>query len=260
MTVYSSGMGHRSYLLQITGVCFVLGLILAADWHTVSQVARAGEVPHREGFFFGYAATVPTKELTSAQDEINHLRRQNQDLNDQLAKRNGVTNTMNQELKDARMFAGLTDVVGPGVQVTLFDSAKHDDTPGDTLSLNSLVHDVDIWRVVDELKIAGAEAVSINGQRIASASTIRCVGPVIQINGLPAAPPYVIQAIGDQSSLWGGVNLQNGVLDQMRRFDLNMVRVERKAELHLPAYAGSTRMRFTHTPKPSSEDASKDNN
>src|SRR5579872_1733799 len=124
MTVYSSSMSHRSYYWQITGVCFVLGLILAAAWHTVSQVSRTGEGPHREGFFFGNGATVPAKEMTAAQEEINHLRHQNQELNDQLAKRTGAASTMNQELKDSRLFAGLTEVVGPGIQVTLMDSKK----------------------------------------------------------------------------------------------------------------------------------------
>jgi len=259
MTVFSSSMNHRSYYWQITAVCFVLGLILAAAWHTVSQVTRAGDGPHREGFFFGNGANVSAKKLKDDQDEINHLRRQNQDLNDQISRRTGAASALNRQLKDAEIFAGLTEVAGPGVRITLTDSARRDTVPSDPLSLNNLIHDVDIAQVVNELKIAGSEAIAVNGQRIVASSTIRCVGPVIQINGVPAAPPYIIDAIGDQNAMYGGVNMQSGVLDQMRRQDMNMVRVDRKPELNLPAYAGSTRMRYAHTPKTSKDDASKDN-
>lgn len=261
MTVYSSGMNHRSYTAQITVVCFVLGLILAAAWHTVSQVSRSG-VAAPVGFSFGEGGgtTISAKKLLEDEDEIKHLRAQNQKINDQLSKRNGATGTMNQELKDARMFAGLTEVTGPGVQITLTDSLKRETFPNDPLALTNLIHDRDIAEVVNELKIAGADAVAVNGQRITNTSTFRCIGPVVQINGLPAAAPYVILAIGDQNAMFGGLNLPDGVLDQIRRMDRNMVRIERKAKLHLPAYAGSTRMRFARTPKNSESDTSKDNN
>lgn len=260
MTVYSSGMNHRSYYLQITVVCFVLGLILAAAWHTVSQVTSSGVGVYREGFVFGDGATVPAKKLNEDEDEIKHLRAENQKINDQLAKRTGATSTLNQELKDARLFAGLTEVEGPGVKITLTDSPKRETFPNDPLALTNLIHDRDIAEVVNELKIAGADAVAVNGQRIANTSTFRCIGPVIQINGLPAAPPYVIEAIGDQSAMFGGLNLPDGVLDQIRRMDRNMVRIERKPMLHLPAYAGSTRMRFARAPKSTESETSKDNN
>jgi uncharacterized protein YlxW (UPF0749 family) len=260
MSVFASGMNHRSFYWQITVLCFVLGLMVAAAWHTATQISRAGDGPSRVGFV--YNAEIVSKDAAHKaaeyEDEIKRLRKENQDRDNELATRNGNAKLLNEELKQMTMFAGLTELIGPGVKITLSDSAKHSAQPGDQLSLYNLIHDVDIAQVVNELKASGAEAISINGQRIISTSTIRCVGPVVQINGVPASAPYVVQAIGDPEAMFGGVNLQNGVLDQIRRLDPNMVRVEKKSELHLPAFAGSTRMRFAHPEKSSSDVASKD--
>jgi uncharacterized protein YlxW (UPF0749 family) len=260
MSVFATGMNHRSYYWQITVLCFVLGLMVAAAWHTATQVSRAGDGPTRVGFVYNMevASKDAAHQAAEFEDEIKRLRKQAQDRDNELATRNGNAKALNDELKEMRMFAGLTEVVGPGVEITLSDSAKHSAQPGNELSLYNLIHDVDIAQVVNELKASGAEAISINGQRIISTSTIRCVGPVVQINGVPSSAPYAIHAIGDPEAMFGGVNLQNGVLDQIRRLDPNMVRVEKKAELHLPAFAGNTRMRYARQDKSNSDTATTD--
>ncbi len=256
MTVFSRGIQHKSYIWQLTALCFVLGLILAADIRTAFQVSRAGNGPHREGFFFGNTGSTGTlfndlnKQIHVLQQENSHLRRQNQDINDQLAHRTGAASALNQELKDAQAFSGLTEVAGPGVQITLTDDTHQTVSTSNPTSLNNLIHDTDIAEVVNELKIAGAEAVAVNGQRIVSNSTIRCVGPVIQINGVPAAPPYAVQAIGSPSELYSGLNLPGGILDQIRHWDPSMAKMVIEKKLLLPAYAGSTEFHYAHIVPP----------
>jgi len=262
MSVFATGMNHRSYYWQITVLCFVLGVLGAAAWHTATQVSRAGDGPRREGFVYNvdFASKKAAEKAADYEDEIKRLGKRNQELENKLATRNSATQLLNEDLTEKRVFAGLTEVAGPGIQVTLSDSMRHSTQPGDPLSLNNLIHDVDIAQVVNELKASGAEAIAVNGQRIISISTFRCVGPVIQVNGVPASPPYVIQAIGDPETLYGGVNLPVGVLDQIRRIDAMMVHVDRRKQIRLPAYAGSTRMRFVHPADDStSAVASKDN-
>lgn len=256
MTVFSSGMSHRSFLWQITAVSFALGITLALTWNAATQVGHGSAPPIREGFVYGSTFSDSARQTSGLEDEVRHLRHQNQDLNDELAKRTGVASAINQELKDAEEFGGLTDVDGPGVQVTLNDSHKRPAMPGDPLSLNVLIHDADIAQVVNELKVAGAEAVAVNGQRIVSSSTIRCVGPVIQINGVQEAPPYIVQAIGDPAAMYGGINLPNGVLDQLRQQDPAMVHVAKVPRIHLAAFDGSTQMRFAHVPGKDQHDSS----
>ena len=60
-----------------------------------------------------------------------------------------------------------------------------------------IVHESHIFRVVNELRISGAQGIAINGQRITSNSYIKCTGPVITIDGRTFPAPFVIEAIGD---------------------------------------------------------------
>ncbi|GAA1394036.1 DUF881 domain-containing protein [Luteococcus peritonei] len=96
--------------------------------------------------------------------------------------------------------AGLSPVQGPAVRVTLTDaplSVQPAGVDGDLL----VVHQQDIQMVVNVLWAAGAEAMTIQGQRVTSQTGIKCVGNTVVLHGVPYAPPYVITAIGDQRRL-----------------------------------------------------------
>jgi uncharacterized protein YlxW (UPF0749 family) len=253
MSVFSTGMNHRSFLWQITALCFVLGVIMAAAWQTATQIKRDGVAPNRAGFVYGSNAQVAAKKAAEYEKEINKLNADNV----RLIKGKDAESEKNKKLLEYRMFAGLTQVSGPGIQVTLIDSVRRNAIANDPLSLASLIHDADIVLVVNELKAAGAEAVAVNGERIIGMSSIRCVGPVVHVNNVPAAPPYIIQAIGDQNALYGGINLPNGVLDKLRQFDANMAKVEKKTKLVLPAFAGGTQVHFAKESNPNDEVSSK---
>lgn len=92
---------------------------------------------------------------------------------------------------------GLTAVEGPGVRVTLND-APPTVKPPDGKDPNLLfVHQQDIQAYVNALWAGGAEAVTLQGQRLISTTGIKCVGPTVVLDGVPYSPPYVIEAIGD---------------------------------------------------------------
>jgi uncharacterized protein YlxW (UPF0749 family) len=92
--------------------------------------------------------------------------------------------------------AGLTAVAGAAVTVTLSDapaSVAADGIDADLL----VVHQQDIQAVVNALWRGGAEAVTIQGQRVISTTGVKCVGNTVVLHGVPYAPPYAISAIGD---------------------------------------------------------------
>jgi uncharacterized protein YlxW (UPF0749 family) len=88
---------------------------------------------------------------------------------------------------------GTAAVVGPAVRVSL-DSSPYADE-------NSQVRDSDIALLVNALWGAGAEAISVNGQRVTARTGIRTSGDAIEVNGIGVAPPYVILAIGNTDDL-----------------------------------------------------------
>ena len=95
--------------------------------------------------------------------------------------------------------SGRTPVGGPGVSVTLDDAVL----PGQTVEgLDAyVVHQQDVEAVINTLWMAGAEAIALQGVRIDSLTTIRCVGNVLLVGGKASSPPYVVEAIGDEERL-----------------------------------------------------------
>lgn len=87
-----------------------------------------------------------------------------------------------------RKLAGLTAVKGSGVIIRLDDSG---------LVQGSIIHDTYLIETVNVLKEAGAQAISINGQRVLATTELLCLGPSIRINGSREFAPYHIYAIGD---------------------------------------------------------------
>lgn len=127
---------------------------------------------------------------------------------DQLLENIGV-NRNNPEIKelikerDYEYFrAGLTAVGGDGITITMQDAQA----PGNMDIADYIIHDSDINGILNELKINGAEAISINGERILGTSKLVCAGPTIFLNRNRYPPPYVIKAIGNPDILYDAIN------------------------------------------------------
>ena len=95
--------------------------------------------------------------------------------------------------------AGLTRVRGPGLAVVLTDSTL-DAAPNGNLN-DLVIHEQDLQAVINALWAGGAEAISVNGQRILATTAIRCVGNTLLLHGSVYSPPYVIHAVGDPLAL-----------------------------------------------------------
>lgn len=96
-------------------------------------------------------------------------------------------------LKELNTYLGLTDVTGAGVIITV-----QDNTNSKFVTSRDLVHDGDLRAIVNEIKNIGAEAISINGQRIVPSTVISCAGAIVRINGEPIGAPFVIEVIGNE--------------------------------------------------------------
>lgn len=114
------------------------------------------------------------------------------------APSNNSSNAEKNELEYLKLISGLTDVTGDGVIITLNDATM----PESDVAMDYIIHDSDIYNVVNQLKIAGALAISINNERIIATSELICSGPTIKINNNRYAAPYEIKAIGDSNTLY----------------------------------------------------------
>ncbi len=137
---------------------------------------------------------------------VDGLKAKVSDLNGQISLLSGSigdkqVRAVNRDAAAMRDPAGLLPKVGPGVTVTLSD-ASADVTSSSSVDPKLLiVHQQDIQAVVNAMWKAGAQAVTIQGQRVVSTTGIRCIGNSVQLQGVPYSQPYVISAVGDPATL-----------------------------------------------------------
>jgi uncharacterized protein YlxW (UPF0749 family) len=232
----------------LTVMTFILGSFIAAAIKT-QNIVRRELLPSTSysGLAEDYLAYKNAMELQ--QQTIKNLQQQNLVLQKGLVERTPESKELHAQLDQYRFLAGITPVQGPGIVVTLRDSTKRPptDLPADVtadLTANFIIHDADIQRVINELRAAGAEAFSVNDQRVVSTTAIRCVGPAIQVNEVPLTPPYSIRAIGDPATLAEALALPGGISDLMRQTDPSMISIGKSSSLMLPSYDGSTMFRY----------------
>ncbi len=159
-------------------------------------------------------------EVTISSENLEKIRKQ--------ATQNDTTSmAKQQEITLNNMLLGLTEVTGPGLEITLADNNTGLNQEGsEVLDISSqVVHNDDLLQVINALNNAGAEAISINGQRVVQTSSITCEGNVIKINGQRISSPFIIKAIGSPGLLSGSLNMIGGYLYLMKE---DGVKVETK--------------------------------
>lgn len=156
------------------------GILTAEAVQRLRQdLALVGEVqPTRIEILGGRA------KLTRPQDLLAERQRLQEEIRD-----------LQQAIEEAKAASGYTTLSGPGVMVLAYDAKEG-------YTWEEIVHDQNIRDLVNLLFAAGARGVEVGGQRVTALTPVRCVGPVILVNGQPVAPnPVVIKAVGSPERL-----------------------------------------------------------
>jgi uncharacterized protein YlxW (UPF0749 family) len=146
--------------------------------------------------------------------------------------------------------AGMQEVSGAGITVTLDDAPRPADGfvgLGDEASPNDLVvHQQDLQAVVNALWAAGAEGIQLMDQRVISTSAVRCVGPVLFLQGRIYAPPYVVTAVGDPEAMRVALAGSPGVQAYRYAADrFGLVYTEEEQEqVSVAAYSGTVELAY----------------
>lgn len=149
------------------------------------------------------------------------------------------------DLEAIELASGLRSVTGSGVKVILTDAPLDVVAPDIDEDL-LVVHQQDIQVVVNALWAGGADAITIQGQRVIATTAIKCVGNTVVLHGTPYAPPYEIVAIGDQGTLERSLDNDPGVQiyrQYAQAYDLGYEQ-SRVADAMLPAFTGAVGLHF----------------
>lgn len=145
-------------------------------------------------------------------------------------------------IKEKNLALGLTEVTGTGVVIVLKDGNVSTTNYLGNIS-DLLVHDGDLIQVVNELFNAGAEAVSINGQRIVVTTAIECDGNVVKVNGNKIGVPFEITAIGYPEQLAGIFSRPGGTIALLESRGI-IVSLTKKDSVKIPKYAGTIKFNY----------------
>ena len=145
------------------------------------------------------------------------------------------------KINDGNKIIGLTEVTGPGIIITVADSDIDPNKVLDTSDL--LVHDSDILKIVNELKNAGAEAISINGQRVILTTSIICGGNIININGERIGSPFEIKAIGSPEAL-ANLSRPDGCLSILQQRGVKVSTPKKSNSITIPKYSGVLNFKY----------------
>ena len=138
------------------------------------------------------------------------------------------------QIKAGNKIIGTSEVTGPGIIITLTDSKLDASSVLDVSSL--IVHYLDIYYIINELKNAGAEAISVNEQRVVPTTSIECGGNIITVNGQKIGSPFVIKAIGLPENL-ANLNRAGGYLSYMKSASIG-VDLKKSNNITIPKYSG----------------------
>ena len=148
---------------------------------------------------------------------------------------NEETTQMKDELNKINKLLGLTDVKGEGI-ILIVDDNK--DADSNILDQNAaVVHEGDLIEIVNILKNGGAEAISINDQRVVSTTAITCDGSVVRINGEKVGAPFEIKAIGSQERIKGVLEMPYNYIYWMGADGIDIT-IRKVNSIEIPKYEG----------------------
>ena len=223
-------------IVMIALALFIFSFVIAAQLNTVGNTNIISE---------GMREAEILRELQNVKEEYEVLKEQYEESQEIVeeyktssSSNDALIASMQSELEKANVLAGLATVRGEGVVITLKDSTDTE------MSVEAgLVHDTDLTAIVTELKAAGAEAISINGQRVIATTAIRCVGPTIQVNSVKVASPFYIKAIGNSKYLESALNIRNGVVDSLKSYGIE-VEIETDNKITIDKYDLALKLRY----------------
>lgn len=228
---------------SVAAVLLLAGMLFAANARIADDASarQVADLPH-----------LVQEEMRRSADvaaEVEALRAEVDQLTDALTT--GIPSRVPEQAELIRLAAGRVAVTGAGLTVRLTDAPSDRTQPAWATNNDLVVHQQDLQAVINALWAGGAEAMTLQGQRVISTSAFRCVGNVLFLHGRTYSPPYVVRAVGDASTMRAALAASPSVatyLQYVGALGLGWS-VTDETELELAAYEGNTELRYATVPE-----------
>lgn len=221
---------HWGYIVSMGLLFLFIGLVTSIQTKNQAEMTNIKQAPSRQ-----------LEEMVALYKESEEkkvtLEKQVSDLRKQIEKLQGQSNPglSKPQLQKMYEIAGLTEIKGIGIKITLDDRQSSKLATPDN---DGLVHSDDLLKMVNELKSAGAKAISVNNQRLVATSEIIEAGSSIMINQTRLVSPYVIKAIGDPEALKVALTFRGSIVEFLRFYGIEVAIEPQQKPLAIPPYTG----------------------
>lgn len=213
-------------------VCIITGFILGYSYNLTKDDKVKIKSPFFEQEEYYREELINQKEQNKKlAEELDSLQKTVNKHENEVARNEEEYSQLANEAEKLREILGKQKVKGKGIKITLKDG---DYNQNNTNPNDYIVHEGHILKVINELKISGAKAISINGRRLKTNSYIQCNGPVITIDGEQFPAPFIIEAIGNPKTLLGALKINGGIVDQFVNDDI-IITLEEKETIQMPS-------------------------
>ena len=227
--------GKITMIITAGLACFILVLVMTMQFKIINEVDVTSIENMRKTELSTELANWKTR-YDEVNEQYEETKQKIEEYKNNKESSVETRNLMDSELEQINMSLGKIDVEGEGIIITVneMDNEEVEDITADDLLL-----------LVNALKLAEAEAISINEERIINMSDIVFIDAagIIRINGERILAPYEIKAIGDSSYLESSLIGNGGVVDEMKKKGQD-VEIQKENNITIPKYNGEIETKY----------------
>jgi uncharacterized protein YlxW (UPF0749 family) len=201
----------RAYI-WIGIISILLGIIISFQVKVVQNNLLSGLSPNVRSRQLIVELEVVKEKKKLLEEDVISLENELNEIKTSISKENTLIDSLYSQSRECKKIAGMTNVHGTGVTISI------DNSKDEYVSASSnIVYEYNlILNLINELNAAGAEAISINDQRIINTTEIRTAGNSLMINKIPVIAPIEIKAIGNIKTLSASINQRFGIVSIIR--------------------------------------------
>lgn len=228
--------GKVIMIVTIGIICILFTSVMFVQFKSVQVIEASGVGQKRE--------TELRTEYSALKDKSNEMKQQLEEIQnttkeytDQSSDVQATMDLLKSDVDKARCDLGYTDVKGPGIILTIADGKNAANDKEQVVTYNDLI------MAINELKYAGAEAISLNDERVVNNSFVANISEYMVMNDNRISGPYTIKVIGDSKNLESVINIKGGIKDYLESYN-KQISYTVENEVYINKYNGNVEINF----------------
>ena len=228
--------GKVIMIVTIGIICILLTSVMFLQFKSVQVIEASGVGQKRETELRTEYSTLKDK-ASEMKQQLEEIQNTTKEYTDQSSDVQATMDLLKSDVDKARCDLGYTDVKGPGIILTIADGKNAANDKEQVITYNDLI------MAINELKYAGAEAISLNDARVVNNSFVANISEYMVMNDNRISGPYTIKVIGDSKNLESVINIKGGIKDYLESYN-KQISYTVENEVYINKYNGNVEINF----------------